>query len=390
MPWKEENKVSQREKFIMRAFDKNENFSQLCRDFCISTKTGYKWKQRFLQGGAPALEDLPRTPKSHKHAVPEEVVCDLIKIKMLHPAWGPKKIHAIYAQANKGQYIPSHTSVDRILRRAGLVKRKKRRTNQKDARIQNRIKPTEPNQVWTVDFKGYWYTTKKEKCEPLTVRDEYSKYILDIRIVKKANIYYVKQAFEALFKKYGLPKSIRSDNGPPFASASNRWGLTQLAVWWLYLGISLDRIDPGSPQQNGGHERMHLDMKQQLQAKINGDLKIHQAAFDQWRKDFNTERPHEALNMQTPSTVYKKSEVPLDDTRFITYPRVYIDRVVNSRGTASYLGKRIFFGNAFNGYNLGINEKANHISEVYFNKILIGYVDRTNKLFTPETKLDIK
>lgn len=377
MPWKEINVMNQKLEFIMKAFSEHINFQRLCREYGISTKTGYKWKQRFLEEGIQGLHEKSRKPQGNSKQIPEEVICEIIKIKQSKKNWGPKKIRAVYAGIHPNEKVPSQSTFERILKKAGFVEpQKRRRIKSKAERIQERIDPVKPNDVWTVDFKGWWYTQEKEKCEPLTVRDEYSKYILSIQVLEKGNTTNVKREFERLFKKYGLPKMIRSDNGPPFASHQSALGLTRLAVWWMANGIRLDRIDPGSPYQNGAHERMHLDMKKELEGKISGSLKMHQSIFDVWRKEFNNERPHEGLDMKTPSLIYKKSsrkyEGPID---YIEYPAGFLSRQLNSRGYFQYKGHRVFISNAFNAYNIGLKPNGSSNMEVWFNKTLIGEMD---------------
>lgn len=375
MPWKVMNVMNQKLEFIMKAFSEHINFQRLCREYGISTKTGYKWKQRFLEEGIQGLHEKSRKPESNSKQIPEEVICEIIKIKQSKKNWGPKKIRAVYANLHPKEKTPSQSTFERILKKAGFVETKTRkRIKSKAERIQERIEPTKPNDVWTVDFKGWWYTQENEKCEPLTVRDEFSK---------------VKKEFERLFKKYGLPKMIRSDNGPPFASHQSALGLTRLAVWWMAYGIRLDRIDPGSPYQNGAHERMHLDMKKELEGKIRGSLKMHQSIFDIWKKEFNDERPHESLNMKTPSTIYKKSSKKYKGTiDYIEYPAGFLSRQLNSRGYFQYKGHRIFISNAFNSYNIGLKHNGSSSFEVWFNKTLIGEVDL--QLYIFKSILEIK
>ena len=236
-----------------------------------------------------------------------------------------------------------------------------------------------------MDFKGWWYTSKKEKCEPLTVRDEYSKYILALKYVKSSEIDIIKAEFEYLFKKYGLPKVIQSDNGTPFASAKSVLGLTNLSVWWLSLGIKLNRIFPGRPYQNGAHERLHKDIKNELQSKINGDIKSYQAAFDIWRDEFNTIRPHEALNMKIPVSLYKVSEIPFPEDKIsIEYPDGFIIRQVNDRGCISYNNRKIFISNAFDEFQVGLKVCTNTTMEVWFDNLFLGIIDLISCTFKSE------
>jgi len=383
MAWKEVTIMEERKSFILRAFSKGVNFSELCREFGISTKTGYKWKERFLKEGFDGLADQSRRPKKNSSQLTEQMICQMIRIKTSWPNWGPPKIRKIYERENRGSYLPSVPTFERVLRRSGLTKKRRRVRRRVGERISNPVDAVRPNQIWTVDFKGWWYTSTGEKCEPLTVRDQYSRYILSITILEKGNIYCVKKHFEELFKRYGLPEMIRSDNGVPFASAHGIYGLSRLSVWWLSLGICLDRIAPGKPSQNGSHERMHADMYRELEGEIKGDLRMHQAAFDVWREDYNTERPHEAIGMQVPSDLYERSPRSFHGDVELAYPPEYQVRVVNSRGVIHHKGRRIFISNVFNGYKLGLKSVNVTIIEVYFANWKIGSINRSEYLFTP-------
>lgn len=381
MPWKEINVMSQKLEFVLKTFKMEKSFTELCTEYGISTKTGYKWKERFLEEGIEGLRDKPRKPHRSPTLLSEEVVCELIRIKKTKLRWGPKKIREVYANNHPHERIPVRSTVERILKKAGFVESRRRRRKMNSERIQERIVPTKPNDVWTVDFKGWWYTREREKCEPLTVRDEFSKFIFSISILEKADISSVKREFEHIFKQYGLPKMIRSDNGPPFASHMSIHGLTRLSAWWLSLGIKLDRIDPGSPQQNGGHERMHLDIKKELEGKIDGSLKLHQHVFNVWKKEFNCERPHESLAMKTPEMVYEKSKRKYEGSvGYIEYPGGYVSRQVNDRGYINHKGRRIFITNALGGYNVGLKIQGK-TNDVWFNNTLLGEIDLQSFMF---------
>lgn len=381
--------MSQKLEFVIRALSKEENFTVLCKEYAISTKTGYKWKNRFIKDGISGLPDASRRPKSSSKQIAENTVCEIVRIKNLKKHWGPKKIRQVYANADPERDIPSLSSVKRILEKAGLIKKKKtRKTTYTNGRIANRIEPEKPNDLWTVDFKGWWYTPQKEKCEPLTVRDDYSKYLLSIVILEKGDITSVKREFERLFCEFGLPITIRSDNGPPFASARSMLGLTKLAVWWLSLGIKLDRITPASPQENGAHERMHRDMKKELQGEINGDLELHQSIFNVWRNEFNTERPHESLKMKTPASKYTKSKRKYELFDGFEYPKNCLERMVNDRGCVNYKGHRIFICNAFNGFNIGLDTSGDETTKVWFDDNHIGDINEKDFLFTALKELN--
>ena len=382
MPWKEISVMDERRKFIIRALDPREEFRSLCREYGISTKTGYKWKERFLALGVEGLKDQSRRPKGSNQRLIEEVVCEIIKLKLSHRRWGPKKIQDMYGRMHESEVLPSLSTFNRVLAKAGLVDHRRRRKQTIRQGMPSKVEVEKPNDLWTVDFKGWWYTPSKQKCEPLTVRDQYSRYILSLRGVSNSKTEAIKAEFERLFKENGLPRAIRSDNGPPFASCRSMLNLTKLSVWWLSLGIRLDRIEPGKPYQNGAHERLHKDIKQELQGMIEGDLTAHQAAFDQWRDEFNTERPHEALGMQTPSNVYQKSEIGYDEAAVeIIYPYGYIQRLVNDRGLICLYQNKVFISNAFEGYHLGLKLEAKDTYGVWFDHLRIGQIDLTTFKF---------
>jgi transposase InsO family protein len=238
----------------------------------------------------------------------EDVVCRIVALKQAHPHWGPRKIKVLYERAHKGHDAPSESSFKRVLEKAGLVdKRVARRPAHEAGRIQSRRAASAPNEVWTVDFKGWWHAADGRRCEPLTIRDAHSRFVLCAEPLERATTTAVRARFEQVFATYGMPQVIRSDNGPPFASPNGLLGLSALSAWWLAVGISLDRIDPGRPDQNGSHERMHRDMALELQARARGDLDQQRAALSIWREEYNTTRPHEVLGMRTPAELYTSS-----------------------------------------------------------------------------------
>jgi transposase InsO family protein len=374
-----------KKEFVLKSLDKNVVFTELCREYGISTKCGYKWRQRFVNEGYAGLSEHSRKPINNNRSMPEPVSVELLRIKIKHPTWGAKKILAVYKRNSGGKYAPVRSTVDRLFVRAGLTGVRRRRKVEQGIIIQQRIAAEKPNDVWTVDFKGWWYSKNKEKINPLTVRDECSKHLLAIEAVEKGDITSVKAVFIRLFEQFGLPKYIRSDNGPPFACALNYWGLTKLSVWWMSLGIQLDRITPGHPEQNGGHERMHRDMKKELQGKIDGSLNEHQNVFNEWIRVFNTERPHEALDMKVPVDIYTKSDRKYPGEHIeLHYGKGFITRYVNDRGYINYDNKRIFIGNPFSGYHAGIKVFVDAPMEIWFTNILLGKINSSTWLIEPE------
>jgi transposase InsO family protein len=387
MPWKETDKMDEKKEFIFRSWNSKETFTELCRKFGITTKTGYKWRKRFEEKGAEGLKEQSRETKNNRNKIPEGVKRELLRIKRRHLKWGAYKILTIYKNKHGGEYAPCRSTVDELFKREGYTEKRRRTRKKVEERLQARVKAARPNELWTVDFKGWWWTPMKERCEPLTVRDEYSKNILAIEAPERGDTAHVKAVFELLFKKYGLPEYIRSDNGPPFANVFNQWGLSKLSVWWMSLGIKIDLDDPHSPWQNGGHERMHRDMMRELEGKIDGDLRRHQKAFDTWRKEFNERRPHEALGMKTPAQVYVKSERKWDGKETeIEYGGRMRSRQVNDRGYFNYKRRRIFAGNPFAGYNIGIKTLKEGGMEIWFDNFKLGEVNFETGQIEPEKR----
>lgn len=384
MPWKELCTMDLKHEFILKALDSNCNFKELCQEYGISRTTGHKWKNRFFENGFSGLSNQSRRPRVSPNETPEDAICEIIRLKIDHKNWGPKKIRALYARNHPHESIPSLSTFNRILDKAGLVRHRKRRNRSTQKRLRCRMKPEQPNDLWTVDFKGWWYTSEKEKCDPLTVRDDYSKYILSLKAVQKAATEEVKQEFERLFQIYGIPKVIRSDNGPPFASWKGLLGLTRLSAWWLSLGIQLDRITPGKPSENGAHERMHGDIKKELQGQIRGGLKEHQNYFDIWKDEYNNVRPHEALEMQSPVSVYTKSETKYNgNIEEILYPLGYISRQVNDRGCITLDCQKVFISYVLKGYNVGLKENNDETMSVWFDNLRLGEIDLRSLKFKP-------
>ena len=287
--------MDQRIEFALKAL-RTLNFRELCREYGISTKTGYKWRQRLLEHGWEGLNELSRRPHAHPQELGEAVVCAIVRLKQAHPHWGPRKIQALYARQHGGA-VPSESSFKRVLERAGLTVPRRVRRAVESGRLSNGVKAQQPNEVWTVDFKGWWKDREGLRVEPLTVRDEHSRMLLEMRVLENSRTESVRDCFERLFERHGLPGAIRSDNGSPFASVQGLLGLSRLSAWWLVLGIDLERSRPGCPQDNGAHERLHRDVRRELEA---GRIGRDQAAFDLWRDQYNTERPHEALGMRVP------------------------------------------------------------------------------------------
>jgi len=375
MSWKRVEPMEERCRFVLLACDPQANISELCREFGISRRIGYKWLGRFHQEGLHGLEDRSRRPLRCPRETAGEVVCEIVSIRQAHPRWGGVTIREILKRRNNCQVIPSSRTIERILSRCGMVETRKRGKRRKYS-PEKVVTPKGPNDVWTVDFKGWWFTKDGNRCLPLTVRDEYSRYILDLAALAKGNTKAVRERFERCFERYGLPKYIRSDNGSPFCAYLGLKGLSRLSVWWLNHGVFPNRIPPGSPQYNGGHERMHRDIKAELQRTPAKNLRLQQDVFDKWRKEFNVQRPHRALNMATPSECYDVSARKYCRT---IVPYDYGDqmelRKVCCRGNIFWRGQRRFVSSALIKEKIGVEILEDRMLSLWFRDFHLGTTD---------------
>ena len=284
--------MNERVKFIAAMLEANESFTELCERFGISRKQGYKWKERYESGGVDALQDRSRAPKTHPHVVTEPLVELIVQARRKHPRWGPRKLLVILARQYPTMEFPVASTVGEILRKRGLVGPKRRR-------LRNSPYPDalggydRPNAIWCADFKGH-FPVNGERCNPLTISDGFSRYLLCCRSLKSTVSEPVRVTFESVFREFGLPDAIRTDNGPPFSSLAPG-GLSRLAVWWIRLGIRHERFMPGRPDQNGRHERMHSTLKAETARPPRSSFRAQQRAFDAFRDEYNRVRPHEAL-----------------------------------------------------------------------------------------------
>lgn len=368
--------MDERCRFVLAVLAPEANISALCREFGVSRKTGYKWIHRFQEGGLARLSDRSRRPHSNPFEVSAEMVAEIVRWRLYHHTWGPKKLRAVLLRRYTAREVPAVSTIARILRRCSLIKPRKRRRRHKDL-LWQRIEPQAPNDLWTVDFKGWWHTQDSRRCEPLTVRDEYSRLVLDIRAMTSTATKAVQEAFAQIFERYGLPKAIRTDNGPPFALAHSLRGLTRLSAWWVALGIRLERIELGHPEQNGGHERLHKDIRQELQVVQAEDLNHQQEIFDLWRMEFNCERPHEALGMRTPAQVHRPSPQRFTSEKpEIVYPSAFEVRVVRHHGEIKFGGQLRFISEALAGWKVGIERTPDEKLRIWFADLCLGVTDR--------------
>jgi len=361
--------MEQRIEFALKAM-RTLNFRALCQEYGVSAKTGYKWKERFLREGMSGMVEESRRPRSSPERLGEEAVCEIVRLKLAQVSWGPRKIRELYLRRH-GE-VASESTFKRVLERAGLTERRRqrRRSSSEAGKLCSGRRGAAPNEVWTVDFKGWWRSYGK-RCEPLTVRDEHSRYVLEVRAMENARTETVRQSFERLFERNGLPEAIRSDNGVPFASVSGLLGLSRLSAWWVALGIDLERGRPGHPQDNAAHERMHRDISREIEALGETD----QEAMELWHQSFNYERPHEALGMRCPGEVYRSSERKYDGTpEDLDYPQM-CSRRVSAQGTIKVDDQSIFLSRALAGWSIGLKPVSAEGMEVWFGRLFLGELD---------------
>jgi len=300
----------------------------------------------------------------------------MVRLKQTHSRWGPRKIRELYLRLY-GQ-AASESSFKRVLERAGLTERRpRRRAAAKGGRLHSGRRGQAPNEVWTVDFKGWWYDEAKRRCEPLTVRDEHTRYVLELRRMKDARSETVRRVFERLFLRYGLPQTIRSDNGSPFAATSALLGLSRLSAWWVALGIDLERSRPGHPQDNGAHERLHRDISLELEG-VSGTHA--QGALDLWREQFNHERPHEALGMRTPGELYMPATPQYRGTPEALEYTAMGSRQVNACGQIHWEKECYFLSRSLAGWNVGLQSFDQRVN-VWFGRLLLGQIDPSSANF---------
>jgi len=374
MPWRKQEPMDQRIEFVTKA-QRTDNFRGLCAEYGVSTKTGYKWWRRFVLYGTTGMAEESRRPHRHAEQLSEEVICRIIRLKHAHRHWGARKLRELYRREH-GE-AASESSFKRILERAGLTEPRRRRVRaESSGRLWSERRAQGPNEVWTVDFKGWWYDPQGVRCEPLTVRDEYSRYVLEVRRMADARGASVRACFEQLFQRYGLPGAIRSDNGTPFAQVRALLGLSRLSAWWVALGIDLERGRPGCPQDNGSHERLHRDIGTELQPHT-----TEQAALDLWREEFNQERPHEALGMKCPAEVYQKSARQYEGTpEDLDYPG-WDTRRVTRPGTIVWRGLAFFISTSLAGWSVGLKPVDHGRYELRFGRLLLGWLDTETHSF---------
>jgi transposase InsO family protein len=381
MPWKERSIVEERMRFVLRLKD-GESMTSLCREFGISRVTGYKIYERYNECGLEGLTDRARNPYRYANKLPAQLEAMIVTMRREKPTWGARKIRdRLLRKLPNDVRAPACSTIHTIMDRHGLVARQKRsRTKTEGTPLSQGLTP---NALWCTDYKGEFMLGDKRYCYPLTVSDHASRYLLLCEAMESTKEQSAFIAFERLFKERGLPQAIRSDNGVPFASPNGLFNLSKLAVWWLRLGISIERIKPGKPQQNGPHERMHRTLKVEATRPAGSNFLQQQAKFDAFVEEFNNERPHEALGMKRPAEIYRPSARDYRGMRELSYP--FHDRtiLVTYCGRICIFKKKINLSTSLAGQAVGIKEVDDGIWLVSFMDYDLGYIDLEEKTLQP-------
>jgi putative transposase len=360
--------------FVKLACKAQRNLSQLCRQFGLSRRAAYKWMRRFEREGLRGLKDRPRRPGRSPRQVAPKWLKRIRRLRRRHPTWGSRKLAACLRKAYRTDQVPSIRTVSNWLKRMGLNRRASRRRTRRGPRLK-RSKLTvarRPNHVWTVDFKGWFRTQDGCRVEPLTVRDLFSRYLLSIRLLRDQSWRPARREFLRVFGRYGYPEVIRVDNGSPFGSTGPA-GLSRLSAWWTALGIRVEFIAPGHPEQNGAHEQMHRVFKAETTHPASCDRRSQQRRTDRWVRAYNRVRPHEGLAQRTPMEVYRWRRVDRRQEA-VRYRAHWIVRRVRSNGQIKWKGRKRFVGEAFVGYNVGLKKARGGRTTVYFGEKLIGEI----------------
>lgn len=373
--------MDERLRFVARLLE-GEQMSLLCREFGISRKTGYKIFERYQEHGLEALSDRSRRPVRYANQLPGQIESQIVSFKRAKPHWGARKIRELLLRRLAGDVrVPAISTIHAVLDRHGLVKRmNKRRQRASGTPLSAGLAP---NDLWCADYKGEFQLGNKAYCYPLTVTDHASRYLLLCEALDSTREELAFTAFERLFQERGLPGAIRSDNGVPFASANALFNLSKLSVWWLRLGIGIERIKPGKPQQNGRHERMHLTLKKEATRPPGANSLQQQARFNDFVEEFNAERPHQAIGMKCPAELYTPSPRPYHGLPELSYPFHDREVLVTNCGRLCLHRKKINISTVLAGQKLGIKEVDEGIWLVSFMHYDLGYIDLEQKTLQP-------
>jgi putative transposase len=373
MPWKTSSAGEQRWEFVELALRAKTGLAELCRRFGISRKTAYKWIARFKERGRRGLRDQTRRAHQLHNRPSAKWLARLRRCRRQHPSWGAPKIYWVLKRRFGRPGLPSEAAISRWLKCWGLTRRRYARILRGPTMSRNSLTVARrPNDVWSVDFKGWFRTGDGTKVDPLTLRDQASRYILDFDLQLRQSVEGVHAAMARSFRHYGLPRRIRVDNGSPFG-ATGALGLTRLSAWWLKLGIAVEFIEPGHPEQNGAHEQMHKIYKAEMLRPAAQTVRGQKSRTKQWCREYNFQRPHEALGMDCPAEHYHKSRRRMPERLPPwRYPKIWLSRLVKGKGMISLKGRSRFVGEAFETERLGLKRILPARWAVYFGPYLVG------------------
>lgn len=371
MPWNEQTPMDQKTQFLSEYLRDSLSFAELCRRYSISRKTGYKWVSRYETEGGAGLDDRSRRPHVHPRQTPDVIRSAIIRARRLHPTWGAKKLLKVLTNADPDVSWPSRWTVSDLLAREGLVRQRVRRRKPSHPGKPTTV-ATAPNQLWCADYKGHFKTRDGTYCYPLTVTDAYSRFLIGCLALPSTESAPTQAAFRQWFRRFGLPVAIKSDNGTPFASTA-LGRISTLSAWWIRHRIRPELIVPGKPQQNGQHERMHRTLKAEATRPPAANLAAQQRAFDAFRHEFNTVRPHEAIDLETPASRYHISERRLPPRPApLVYPAHFETRLVSTNGGIRWNSKWVAVSTTCAGEHVGLEAVDDAIWDVYFGPIKLG------------------
>jgi len=373
VPWKETGPMEERLKFVLMHQD-GWAVTDLSEAFGVSRKTGYKWLERYEQVGLEGFREGSRAPHRHPNAVAAEIEAAIVQLKLERPKRGPKKLLDLLQRRQPEVCWPVRSTIGAILKRHGLV-RSRRRCRKTPPYEQPFAGLDQPNAVWSADFKGWFLTRDRQRCDPLTITDNYSRYLIRCQAVRPTSFEAVQPIFVGAFHEYGLPEAIRTDNGPPFATTTVG-GLSHLSVWWIRLGILPERIQPGKPQQNPRHERMHRTLKDEAISPPKTTIRRQQAAFEAFRHEFNHERPHEAIDQHFPAELYVPSPRPYPlILPEMTYPDDMQVRWVKHQGDISWKTHHVYLTATLAGELVGLRQVAEDRWDIFFGPLRLAQLD---------------
>ena len=388
MPWRTTDLMKIREEFIQHALSGRFPVTALCNAYGISEKTGHKWLKRFKEEGSVGLADRSHVAHELPHRVSLALRNEILSLREKHPTWGPRKIRAVLKRESRSTTLPASSTVGEILRREGCVKPRRRRHRAVGLSVDAVLtSASDPNDVWTADFKGEFRLESGSYCYPLTVQDLSSRYLIGTTALSSTASIPVKVAFARHFEEFGLPKVIRTDNGIPFASPQAIGQLSRLSIWWLKLRIRPERIRPAHPQENGKHERMHKTLKAEATRPPSATLSHQQTRLDRFRREYNTERPHESLNQETPASCYLHSTRSYNERpEPFAYPAHFEARYVAGNGMIHFRGKRFFLSESLTSEEVGLEEIEDQLWRVDFGPLSLGSFDEESDTFIQEVR----